>query len=139
MARSEQAEPQNIRYTRERIEQLLAGGAAAAYFDAIDSSVRLAYGERTVPLAGGGFDVVAADPADRINEKVDFERALVGAGLTEAQRAMGALLAMGWRLREIERVLHIDRRAIRRLLDDADGSPGLASRLEAFLNGGEAP
>lgn len=125
-----------VRYTRGRLARLLRGGTRELYDEALDATCRLAYAER-IQAIGDSFDIVATDPSDRIDEKIDLERALAGIGLAEPQRAMGALLAMGWSLGATARVLGAHPETVRRLLNGSGRQPGLAARLEAYLNGRE--
>jgi plasmid maintenance system antidote protein VapI len=50
---------------------------------------------------------------------------------------MGALLAMGWTFAGAARVLGVHPNTVRRLVAGEGERPGLAARLEAFLNGRE--
>lgn len=53
---------------------------------------------------------------------------------------MGALLSFGWSFHAIARVLGVHTMTVSRLLNGHGERPGLAARLEAFLNGSdEAP
>lgn len=139
MASKTDVEKQKHRYTRDRIRSLLKGGVRGLYVEALDATRRLDYAKEIRLRANGEIELVSEDPSELVCEKADFERALAKAGLTEQQRAMASLQAMGWSIHATARLLHTDRRAVRALIDGSDRSPGLAMRLEAVMNGEEVP
>lgn len=112
------------RYQAQRLDGLLRGGLAELH-------------SLIMATPASSSDGVVPDVSDLVLEKVDVERALGAVGLTDKQRAMGALVAMGWNYRAAARVLHVSHTAVRRLINGEHERPGLAARCAAFLNGDE--